>query len=231
MDSPARQIHKRAEETRENSDFTEALKLTDEATVAYQSEGDSLGLSEVQSSRTITLRHLYENTQDKNYLVIAKYTAQAAVEIAKVSGLKGSLAIPYFNLAKIQEELDETEQAVISYQNALDNIVNNPQNEHNRPGVIADFKIHLYTCAYKTGDKSAREKAEQALTDLMASDEKKYNKDVWVSGAHMKIAAMLQVDDISAAQEHLQKARKVIEGNPDLKLRQKQWEKLSQTFS
>ncbi len=231
MPSKARQIHKQAEQARENGDFVEALKLTDEAMVAYQESGDTSGLAEVQSSRFLTLRHLYEQTNDKNYLTLAKYTVQAAIEIAQKSDNKKALAIPLFNLAKAQEILGELSSACVSYQAALDNITTNPPEEHARPAVVADFKIHLYTCQYLSGEKSALEKAEQALSELAAADEAKYNKDVWLSGAHMRIVEMLHADNPEKAREHLQKAKEIIDSNPDLKLRLKQWEKLAQTFN
>ncbi len=229
METPkARQIHGQAEQARENGDFQKALQLSDQAMIAYQKEGDSQGFAEVLSSRFLTLRHLYEETNDQNYIILAKHTVIASVEIGRKSGNPKSLALPLFNLAKSQEILEENEEACKSYQEALDNMTNNPPDQHNRPAVLADIKIHLYISQAKNGDQSSLEKAIDALKELESSDEEKYNKDVWLSGAHMKLAEILSVTNPKAAKEHLQKAKVIIDNNPDLKLRAKQLEKLTE---
>lgn len=235
MESVGRQLHGQAEQAREGGDFTKALELTDQAMVAYQKDGDSLGFAEVLASRFLTLRHLFESTGDRKYLILAKHSALSSVEIAQASNDKTALAIPLFNLAKSQETLGEIKEAVESYKQAVDNLVNNPPAVHkteDRPAILADFQIHLSTCEYKNGDKSALERAEKALGELEQNpDISDYNQHVWVSGGHMRIAEVLMSDDPGKAKEHLQKAKGIIDGDPRLKLRLEQWQKLSQQFS
>lgn len=232
MQPEARNLHQQAEQAREDGDFLKALELTDQAMVAYQEIGDKIGFAEIQASRFLTLRHLYEKTNDKSYLILAKHTAQSAVELAEESGSKEALAIPYFNLAKVQEALEELPQAVESYKKALENMISNPPPQHNRLAVVADFKIHLATTEYKAGDKEALEKAENALAELEQAEETSdYNKHVWVSGGHMRIAEMLMQDNPEKARGHLQKAKEVIDADPRLKLRLSQWQKLADKFN
>lgn len=230
MESEGRRIHAQAAHAREEGDSVKSLQLDMEAFAAYQKEGDALGEAEILADGFLTLRHLYEKTDDRNYLIVAKYFAMASVEIAENSGNREALALPWFNLAKALETLGEIKEAVEDYRKALDNITNNPPTSHNRPGVVADFKVHLTTAEYKAGDKSALERALAALSELEQSDEVKYNKDVWLSGGHMRIAEMLKEDDPEKAKEHLQKAKEIIDANSDLKLRKAQWEKLAATF-
>lgn len=225
-----REVHSRAAHAREAGKHLEALQLQDEAMLAYQKDGDLIGLAEILADRSLVFRHLSEETDDKNFLIIAKSEMLASVEMAEQSSHKEALALPYFNLGKVQQDLGETEAAVSSYQKAVDHQTQNPAPEHNRPAVLADMQIHLATCQYQAGDKSALQKSFQALTRLGATDEVKYNKDVWLSGGHMRIAQILKKDDPAKAQEHLQKAQEIIEVNPDLKLRKAQWEKLAASF-
>ncbi len=226
-----RRLHGLAAQAREDGESLKALQLTDEAMLAYQKDGDLLGLAEVFADRAITLRHLHQNTGDKSFLHIAKAETQASVDIAKDSGDKSALAIPYFNLAKIQQELGEINEAVMNFKEAVDNIEENPPIAHGkRPAIVADFKNHLAVAEYLLGDKSALERAELAVQDLEAADEEKYNKDVWLSGAHMRITDILRTDEPEKAKEHLQKAKEIIDANPDLKIRKQQWEKLSASF-
>ena len=46
----------------------------------------------------------------------------------------------------------------------------------------------------------------------------------------MRIADMLKEDNPEKAKEHLQKAKEIIDNNPDLKLRAEQWKKLTESF-
>lgn len=230
MESEGRKLHNQAAQAREAGEHLKALQLSDEAMLAYQRDDDKLGFAEVLADRSISLRHLWEATNDKVFLVKAKHESMAAVEIAETTD-RTALPVPQFNLAKIQEELGELPKAVSNYRLAVENIANNtPESHSNRSAIIADYKVHLATCEYKNGDKSALDRAEQALTEIETSDEEKYNKDVWSSGGHMKIADILQKDNPEKAREHLQKAKTIIDSNPDLKLRKRQWEKLSMSF-
>lgn len=231
MESEGRRIHGLAAQAREDGDHLKALQLSDEAMLAYQKESDILGLSELLAERSLVLRHLADDTDDKNFREIALAEMLSSVKMARKSNNLETLALPLFNLGKVQEELDEIDEAVKNYQDALDNLQTHPPQPHgDRPAMVADFKVHLATCEFKNGDKSALERAEQALKDLEAADEEKYNKDVWISGGHMRIASILKGGNPEQAREHLQKAKEIIDSNPDLKLRKAQWEKLTKSL-
>lgn len=226
-----REVHGKAEQARERGDLLQALQLCDEAMVTYQTEGDALGFAEVLASRFLTLRHLFEQTDDKKYLILGKHAAQSSVELAESGGDKSALALPYFNLAKSQETLGQFQEAVENYKKALGNAMSNPPAAHKieqRPAIIADMKVHLATSEYKAGDKSALERAKQALAELEAHpDIEDYNQHVWVSGGYMRLAEILKEDNPTEAKECLQKAKVIIDADPRLKLRLKQWEKLA----
>jgi tetratricopeptide (TPR) repeat protein len=229
-ESEGRILHGKAEQAREKGDFTQALKQTDEAMLAYQAAGDKVGFAEVLSSRFLTLRHLYDKTNDRAFLILAKNTVLSSVQIARESGDNTALALPLFNLGKAQETLGELPDAVTSYKEAVEHMTANPPQRHNRPSVLADMKVHLATAEYKTGDKAALARAEEALHELEGTDEQKYEKDVWVSGGYMRLADMLRTEDSAKGAEALRKAKEIIDSNPDLTLRKGQWDKLAATF-
>ncbi|MCR4324729.1 MAG: hypothetical protein NUV69_03505 [Candidatus Curtissbacteria bacterium] len=231
-ESDAGTIHSQAEQARERGDFTEALKLTEDAFAAYNSEGNGAKAAEVLASKTLTLRHLYEQTGDISYLDQAKEEARRSVQVATASGVGGATILPRYNLAKVLETSGELEEATGVMEGVVDDMMKNPPEELKRPSVKAEMEVRLATFEYRGGDKSALERAEKSLSDLEAADEPdEYARDVWVSGGHMKIAAMLVEDDPAKAKEHLEKARAIIDGNPKLTLRRAQFEKLSQSFS
>lgn len=230
MDTDAKSLHKKAEDAREEERFLDALEFCDKAMLAFQKEEDALGFTEVLSSRFLTLRHLFEQTQDKNFMILAKHTIMAAVEIARNSGDLEALAIPLFNLGKAYQTLKEYDLAVNSFKEAISNMIKNPPKEHNRSSVIAEMNIHLSVCEYKNGDKSALKRTEKALVDLASDKEDKYSKDVWMSGGYMDIAEMIKDTDPNKAKQALNRAKEIIDSNPKLTLRKKQFEKLSASF-
>ncbi len=229
-----RGIQGEVEQAREAGDFWGSIKLAQDAIKAYQEEKDKLGLAEVHGSIALAFRHLFRQTEDKDFLVLAEGAATTGIEIAKINGISEAIAMPTFNLAKVQEELGQVGEAVETYQDAVDAFTKKPPKLHNRAGVLADMKIHLYTCLYKVGDKSGLPKTLTAIEELEKSNEKtvsKYNYDVWLSGGHMKLAEILREDDNEMAKKHLEAAKKIIDGNKELKIRKEQWEKLNSTFS
>lgn len=227
------EIHAQVEHTREAGDFWGSIKLAPEAIKAYIEEKNFGGLADVHGSISLAYRHLYRETKDQTFLVLAEGSATTGIEIAKINGLNNILARPTFNLAKVQEELGQFGEASETYEDAVNIFSKFPQKEHNRTGVLADMKIHLYTCQYKAGDKSALPKTLEAVAELEKSDEKtvsKYNYDVWLSGAHMRIAEMLKNEDKDLAKKHLEKAKEIIDANSDLKIRKDQLNELTKTI-
>jgi tetratricopeptide (TPR) repeat protein len=230
-ESQGRSVHGQAEKSREQGKFIESLEQTDKALVLYQQDNDWFGFCDVLSSRVITLRHLYENTGKKEYLIVAKHEALAAIEVAKNNSDPSVSMMPYMNLGRIQDTLGEFKDAAESYSKAVEIMQSHPPKEHNRPGVLADMKVHKEVVLYKLGDKSVVDRVLQALSDLEKTDEPKYNKDVWMSGGYMKLAEALKEDNTEKAKEYLDQAKKIIDANPQLTLRARQWEKLAKTFS
>jgi tetratricopeptide (TPR) repeat protein len=234
MESEGRKIHNQAAIAREQGNHLDALKLQDEAMLTYQRDGDLLGLAEILADRSIVLRHLFEETDDKSWLFIAKAEMEASVEIAKESGDKTATALPLFNLAKVNEAVGDYQQAVRTYEEAIANMEANPPASHNRSAVLSDMKIHLNYAQYKSGDKSALEKMQENIKELENSDEpeiSQYNYDVWLSGAYMSMAEMLKEDNPDEAKSNLEKAKIIIDSSPDLKIRLAQWGKLAAAFN
>lgn len=228
--SKAHDFHIQAEQTREAGKLLESLQLTDAAMVGYQEEGNIHGFTEVQVSRANAFKHLYEHSGDKNYLIIALHTLQGALEIALNAGKKEDLAMIYVGLGRTWEQLENFVQSAECFQKAVDFMISNPSEEHKRKGVLADFKNHLAIAQYKAGDSSAIDRAESAISELEESGEDKvslYNYHVWLSGGHMRIAEVLKDDNKKLAEEHLQKAKEIIDSDPSLTLRKEQWGKLS----
>lgn len=222
-------IHQQALEVQEKGNFLEALKLEDEAMVAYQKDNDGSGFSEIQAMRTLTYRHLYDQTGYEGYLIKAKHEAMAGVDLAERSGNEYSLAIPLVGLGRIMADLGEFVHAAENFKRAVAILEKYPDEKHSRKSVIADYKVHMYVSLYRAGDETALQLAEDALEELAATtDASEYEKEVWLSGAHMKIAEAVNPTDHERATEHMKVAKKIIDGDDKLKLRLEQWNKLEE---
>lgn len=220
-------MHTKAEEARESGDFLKALEFTDQAILAYEKDNDLLGLSEVLSSRQSTFKHLYRKTGNKAFLTLERFAAAASVEIAKESGVKEAIGIPYHNLGKYYFEAKEYKKAAGFFKKAVENLTSHPSTRHSRPSVLADIKGHLLAAQYHADDKTALARAIKTLEELKNSQEKStYNKNVWLSGGHLRIAEMLAQDDKNLAIKHAKKAEQIIESDKRLILRKKQLEDL-----
>lgn len=227
----ARELLGKASEARESGKYLESLKLADEAMVVAQTEADPATLSEALANRYLAYKLLFQDTNDQKYLILAKHTMFASVEIAENSGDKSSLAIPYFNLAKVLDEIGEVKQSLGYFKKALEALKSNPPESHNRPGVVADFAGYLATEAYKSGDKTALTLIDKAINDLKNSGEEKisdYNLHVWLSGIHMRVAELLKTDDPELSKKHLAQAKEIIDSDPRLEIRLKQWQRLAE---
>lgn len=227
----ARQLLGRANEIREKGEYLDSLKLADEAIVTAQADGDLSAFSEGLSVRYLAYKLLYQDTSDENYLVLAKHTMFASVEVAEKSGDKTALAIPYFNLAKVLDESGLVSESLEYFKKALSSLKTNPPESHNRPGVMADFAGYLATEQYKSGDKSAVKLIDEAVENLKNSGEDKvsdYNLNVWLSGLHMRAAEVLKADDPDKAKAHMMVAKEIIESDDRLTIRLKQWHRLSE---
>lgn len=227
--SPARQLHGQAAEAREAEQFIQSLTLNDQALFAYDKENDAAGFAEGIGCRSITLRVYAKLHKSKRLLTLAKYQMMAGVEIAREVGPE-ALVHPLFQLAGLQEALEEFDEATKNYKEAVES-VEAAKLGAERPAMVADMKVHLYTCAYKNGDKSALKMAQDAIEELIqAAEPNQFNKDVWLSGGYMRLAEILQTDDAPQAKEYLEKAKEIIDANPKLTLRKKQLIELSSKF-
>jgi len=224
-----RALHQQALDAQEKGDFLLALKLEDEAMIVYQEEDDELGFSEIQAMRTLTYRHLFERSGYGGYLIKAKHEAMASVDLAEQGGDEYSLAIPLAGLGRILADLSEFAHAAEDYKRAVVILERYPDERQSRKSVIADYKVHMNVCLYKAGDEEALQLAEDALEELVATvDASEYEKAVWLSGSHMKIAEAVNPNDHEKAMEHMRIAKRIIDDDERLKLRLEQWHKLNQ---
>ncbi len=228
MNNP-RDLLEKALRLQESNKPIEALNIENQALLEFAQASDTAGFAEVTVLRSKTLKHLYQQSDNKNYLILARAEAQGSVEIAENSSDKYASAIPYFVLAQLHEALEEYPPAKIAYQKSLEYLPHAPQPKHNRKSVKADIEGHLAFCEFKSGEKDGLQKALSALIALEASDDAdSYEYNVWLTGAHMRIASIYhQLNNPQQAQTHVDKTREIIKSDERLILRKSQLEKMT----
>ena len=228
----AKELHKKAEEARESGNFLEALKISDEALIAYQGEANLAKFAEVLCVRCLTFRHLFEKTNDLTFARLAKFEAKAAVGILEKNDSKEGLGIAYYNLAKAYETLEKFEKEKEAIHKSLESFESAPQDSQNKPSVTSEIETRLAVVEYRLGDDTAIERFNTSLSELKNSNEDDYVKKVWISGAYLHLAdAMIARGEKDKASEQLTKAKSIIEGDERLKLRIGQLAKLSAKLS
>jgi tetratricopeptide (TPR) repeat protein len=232
----AQQLHQQAEHARENEQYVEALGLYGQALFHYAEAGYLVGVSEVHASMAITTRHLANRASDESmkkiWLKEGDLHVNLSLEAAKVAMTKGDatgLAMAYFNAAKHSESKGEILEAVELFEQALGWMQKAPSEQHNRPAVVADFRLKLALAKVAAGDKGAMSGALSAISELEADTgpDSDYNTKVWVSGGYLKLATLLSKEDTEKSQEFLEKAKTIIFSDERLKVRRQDYERVA----
>ncbi len=232
MLSEGKQMRQRATLAREKGQFIHSLSYSDQALLAFDALQNPSDFAEALANRSITLRVYAGLYRSRQVLTLAKYEMLGSVAIARASGDARSLSMPLYNLAQIQEDLGELPSAVLSYREAVAVMEEHPPEAHNRPSVLANMKLHMETCEYASGDKTALSRALLALSALEHADEPSvYNKLVWISGGYLRLARILREDDNTKARMYLEKAKEIIDTNPELVLRRQQLQQIEDLFT
>ena len=220
MNNDVRGLLIQAEQARERGDFKRSLELLSDAVTATFDERKYEKLVDITASEALVYRHLFASTGVRDYLVLAKHSGLASVELARVQNDPSILGVAFYNFGKVLESMGEDDEALINYRNALDQNID-------RPAMTAEMQTRLAVLEFKKGDVSAMDRFESALSELKSSEDKdNYAKAVWESGAYMHMAEALLSKDKEKAKQLLSEAGKVIASDMRLKLRKRQLEKL-----
>lgn len=219
-----RAIHKLSSEALEKGEYLEALIKTDEAMVVYQEEGDEAGFSEIMAMRLLVLNMFYDKSEFKGYLYLAKHAALASLELAENSNQIAQIALAHGAIGRVMIRLEEYKEAASHFGQTVKILLEN-KTDHSRNSVIADFKNHEATSRILAGEETAEPDALAAINELQASeDATPYEKDVWLSGAYMRLASGMNKFDKLKAKEYLTKADEIISANKELVVRKEQIE-------
>lgn len=220
-------IHKQAEELREQERFLDALKLYEEVIVEYQKEKNYFGLSDCLLGKALTYKHLFLITNDKTFAILSKKDSESSFEIAENFGVTEILYRSYLSLAESEKLLDNPIKALEYCQKAFD-LYPKEDSEKGR------YQYHLGEMQYKTGDK--KNGLKNLITGIETIRKFKDQTDsflinVWETGCLMKLAELLKTDSPADSQKYLNEAEKIIISDPRLLIRKRQLEEFYKKYN
>jgi tetratricopeptide (TPR) repeat protein len=209
------QFHQKAAELREANRLPEALSLINKVIEGYIKNNNYSALAEAYKDQALIYKHLYLQSNKNSYLKNAKKSAEAIISSASKHNLTNSLPLGHFTLGEILVLLKEYKQAVDHYNIALNNF-NGPLDEK------GNYRNHLAQALYLAGQKNMAEaQFKQSLEELKAGREgvSTFLYNVWLSGAYLRQAKLLDSSDKNKSNKYLKKAKKIIESDKRLILR------------
>ena len=220
-------LHKKAEQAREEERFSEALDLIKKAIDNYKKEKNYEGLSRAIQSRALIYKHLFLLSNDQRYFAFAKKDAEESLATAKNNNLASVFSSCYFRLGEVAMLIGDYKKAIDNYQQALTFYT----------GVAAekgDYRYHLGEALYRNGEKEkGKEIILQGLKEIQgnSSEVDPFLIHVWKSGCYMRLTDLLKDDEPEKAREYLQEAQRIAESDEKLIIRRRQIIELVKVFS
>jgi len=228
--SLARKIHAQAWQENENGNFETALEIGQKALNAYLKTQDIFGIADMCCQMSLFYRTWVSVEPAKTELkIMALGYAQTAVDLNLTLGENENLGRSYYTLSKCYSDLGRYQLSQESVVKAISLAEADPTSKYSHPAIILDMKTHLGCLEYLAGDESAIGRVDQFAKDILAqSDYPQYELAVWASGAYLNLALRIfeKTKDKTKAQFYLNQAKEIIDQNPKLSVRKKQFENL-----
>lgn len=221
------ELHKKADQAREEERFDDALGLIEKAIEGYEKEKNYEGLSRVTQSRVLIYKHLFLLSKNQRYIDLAMGDARASLFIAKKHNLANVFSSCYFRIGEISMLIDDYKKATENYQQALVFYVGTAAEK-------GDYRYHLGEAFYRNGQKEkGKEIIIQGLKEIQdnSSEVDPFLVHVWESGCYMRLADLLKNDALEEARGYLQKAKLISDSDKKLIIRRRQIQELIKKFN
>lgn len=226
FNSQTNTIHHQAEQLREQEKFYQALELYQQVINQYLQNQQTPAVAEALQGMALTYKHLYWQSKNEIFIHLAQGAVATSLQIAASGGNDQLQANAHHLQAELFELTQNWQEAVDHFQQAMDLYPN-------QDALLAKYQYHLGAAQYQLGDKTTGKKnLEQGLAQITQAQNKfdQYTLDVWHSGALLALARLLRPDEPELAEQYLKEAQEVIESNPELKIREKQYLRVKEEF-
>ena len=216
----AEEIRIEADALREKGESLEALHLYNQAIFQLQREKNYSQMLDTLSGRYIAWQHLYFQEGESAYLIFAKKDAEAMQEIADIYAVEDKNHLIHFFLAKSAMLTKDYSSAQREFELALSFYpVDHAE--------IGDWLVHLGDAVYRNGKKEegkARILEGIRKIESHSNETDSFLKNVWISGAYLKLYKLLDQDQPEEAKRYLALGQEIVKNDPRLVIRREQFE-------
>jgi tetratricopeptide (TPR) repeat protein len=216
-----------ARKQREQGDSVAALDNFNKALLLAQKDKNYERLVQCFVDRAIAFRHMFEETGDMTFAILARKDAETVLELVKAWGISERLHTAYYMLGQAALLFKDYAIAENYFFKSLRYFKGNPAEK-------ASWRYHWAKALYEIGEKKKALLAfSQAITDIKkyAKDVDKFLFNVYLSGAYINFACVLIKDNKEEAKKYFNLAGEIIKSDKRLVVRKKQFKELEKKFA
>lgn len=218
--STGKELQNEADKMRERGKSLVSIDLYNQAIVQYQETKDYPNMLGALTGRLLAWKHIYYQTEDKIYAIFVKNEAETLLDIAQEYHLLSQMHLIHFLKATSAILLKDYSSAETEFTKAVQLY----PTDHAEKG---DWIAHLGDAIYRNGKKEEGKKTVLQGVEIIkerASQIDSFLFNVWVSGAYLRLAKLLKVDNPPESQLFLNQAKNIIESDSRLVIRKQQLE-------
>ncbi len=175
-------------------------------------------------------QHLFKTKGKPEYVIRALSVATLMVQQQGIYQLKDKWAVVYYRLGTAHQLNEDYPHAIESFRQALDWF----DKSGHWPAEKEDWRVHYGEAFVLMGEKrigldimyQALDELNRWSTEETVDERSSFLLNVWITGAHHKLARLLRHDDPEKAQWHLKQARAIIDQDNRLVVRKREQEEL-----
>lgn len=212
------ELQRQAFELREQGETLKAIALYDQALDQFQKEKNYNGMFSALNGRLIAWKHLFYETEEPLYSLFVKQHADALQFLAQKHSLSDRQALVSFQLGTAHTQLKDYKEAETELAKAF-NLY--PRDDAEK----GDWLAHLGFVEYLNGKKeSGKAHILEGIAHIKAkaSTADAFRINVWLSGAYLRLAILLQTDDPALSHIYWEQADALIKAHPELAIRSRQ---------
>lgn len=203
---------------REDGQSLLAIDTYNYAIVQFQEQKEYDKMIGALTGRLLCWKHLFYKTQAKVYAIFVQKEAEGMLEIAKTYHVTNRMHLIHFLNATAALLFEDYVTAQKEYESALAAYPTDSAE-------VGDWTAHLGEAMYRNGKKE--EGKQKILEGVKIIEERSsqidsFLRNVWVSGAYLRLAKLLRNDDPAESQKYLKMAQEIIDGDPRLVIRKQQ---------